>query len=452
MKTAVVFVHGFSDTKKCWKPFLDLLAADEQLKADFTFDCYPYETEWFNSNPLEKIPALRDLGSAFGGFLKRGFADYPRWILVGHSQGGLVIQNYLMQKTLGKEARDLAKIRSVVLFACPNLGSDIFSGIRKIAFNLNPNPQERTLRVLNPEISDMRKYIQLNVLNATSVTDTSCPIAFQAFWGESDAVVPMASARGDFLEAEGLAGNHFTIIRPEDSSDDRYKALREALLHPVGNPAFYEVDLIDVRLEVSPCPIDQPYQARYGTTERSVVTDNRAHRYMKLTFASGNRCVTPYKIQYRTKSDGFVRFLTIREPNGADTEAQSRYDERGTELSYSFTPIAGEKFWMDVEIYKGYDQGNRNWHDHIPNEVRCATYRFTLDLTAYLDAGFTISKEPEFFWSPVDVEHDREVPDQRSQETRAERRFPAERGIWVWELPDYQGGLLDLDWDVARAP
>ena len=65
--------------------------------------------------------------------------------------------------------KDLAKIRSVVLFATPNLGSDIFMGLRKVAFQLDPNPQERTLRVLNDEISKMRRAIEMNIINATSI-------------------------------------------------------------------------------------------------------------------------------------------------------------------------------------------------------------------------------------------------------------------------------------------
>ncbi len=452
MKTAVVFVHGFGDTAACWDTLKGLLTTDAQFGSDFRFDCYSYDTKWFNMNPLQRIPSLDDLGSAFGGYLKGRFADYPRLILVGHSQGGLVLQNYLMQKTLGREATDLAKIRSVVLFACPNLGSDIFSGVRKIAFSLSPNPQERTLRVLNDSIAFMRKYIQSNILSATRVTDTSCPIPFQAFWGASDAVVPMASARGDFSEAEALPGDHNSIIRPQGPSDQRYFKLKEALLTPVGHPAFYELDLIEARLEVAPFPSDPPYQARYGRTQRAVVTDNVARRYMKLYFAAGNRCERQYDIAYRTKNAGFVRFLTVREPNDASGEANSRYDESGTDLVYSFTPKANEAFWMDVEIYKGFDEGNRNWHDHISNFVRCATHRFTLDLTAYLKAGYVISKEPEFRWGPVDVKHDDEVPDQRSQETRVDRRQPAEDGVWIWELANYRGGLLDLEWDVAKAP
>jgi hypothetical protein len=50
------------------------------------------------------------------------------------------------------------------------------------------------------------------------------------------------------------------------------------------------------------------------------------------------------------------------------------------------------------------------------------------------------------------VKHDDEVPDQRSQETRVDRRQPAEDGVWIWELANYRGGLLDLEWDVAKAP
>jgi pimeloyl-ACP methyl ester carboxylesterase len=452
MNTAVVFVHGFGDKPEvCWKTFKTLLDADPAFKSGFSFDYYGYDTEWFNFNPLQRIPTLDDLGSGFGDYMALNHAGDTNWILVGHSQGGLVIQNYLMQQVHDGHGRDLAKIRSVVLFATPNLGSDIFMGLRKVAFELDPNPQERTLRVLNDEISKMRRAIEIGIINATSITDNSCPIPFQAFWGESDPVVPAASARGDFIEAQGLPGNHGGIINPPNDNDQRYLALKAALLRPIGHPAFYEIDSIEVKLEVSPLHgEEQHYHAQYGTTARDVETDNRARRLLNIAFAKENRCVKQYQVQYRTNPAGFVRFLGIREPNEAAAEAESRYREAGTELMYCFTPKNGETFWMDVEVYKGFDAGNRTWHDHVPSTIRCRTYRFTLDLSKYLEDGFTISREPEFRWNPVDVRHDDEVADQRSHELVAAAVPGSPPGVWVWELDDYRGGLLDLAWDVAK--
>jgi hypothetical protein len=86
----------------------------------------------------------------------------------------------------------------------------------------------------------------------------------------------------------------------------------------------------------------------------------------------------------------------------------------------------------------------------VPSTIRCRTYRFTLDLSKYLEDGFTISREPEFRWNPVDVRHDDEVADQRSHELVAAAVPGSPPGVWVWELDDYRGGLLDLAWDVAK--
>ena len=67
---------------------------------------------------------LDDLGSGFGDYMTLNHSGDPNWILVGHSQGGLVIQNYLVQQVHDGHGKDLAKIRSVVQKALKRSISD----------------------------------------------------------------------------------------------------------------------------------------------------------------------------------------------------------------------------------------------------------------------------------------------------------------------------------------
>jgi pimeloyl-ACP methyl ester carboxylesterase len=124
-KTAVVFVHGFACDEKCWAPLKKLCEEDVSFRRNsYSFHCFRYETKWFNWKPWQRIPRLQELGDGLRTFLDNRFKGWQDWILVGYSQGGLVIQSYLQRRIGVHCGTDLAKIRAVILFATPNLGSD----------------------------------------------------------------------------------------------------------------------------------------------------------------------------------------------------------------------------------------------------------------------------------------------------------------------------------------
>jgi pimeloyl-ACP methyl ester carboxylesterase len=460
-KTAVIFVHGFGSGIESWKILVDRLSADPVVPSTYSFDRLPYPTKWFNWNPLQRIPRLKELGDYLDGFLKLGYSDAENLILVGHSQGGLVIQSYLQQKLAAHRGMDLGNIRSVILLATPNLGSELFSTARRIASVFTANPQERTLRVLNPEISDMSRVIDRDILNATCISSDSCPIPFRAFYGLTDDVVPEASAKGSFTETGALPGGHLTINKPNPSADKpdsfdkhdmRYTAVRDAILNPVGHPAIFEVDLIDVLLEVFPHPAHEPYIARYGSESREVSTDNRAHRLMKVSFSQQNRCTQLYEMEYKTKNQGFVLCNGLSKPNQANQSQLSTYDDTGTQLTYLFSPERGETVWMDLDIYKGFDAGSRDWHDHQPaatgSNLHCKLYRLKLNLKPWLDAGFEISQEPTLLVHRHDI-RDKEIPGQHATGEPHDSLPQTTPGVWVWEVPEIRIAVFALTWDIA---
>src|SRR4051794_17964135 len=96
-KGIILFVHGFGSTSKCWERMLELLRADERVTSLYDIRTWDYPTRWVELNLLGRIPSLPELG--------RGLADEvdsPQFrgralTLVGHSQGGLVIQSYFAQ-------------------------------------------------------------------------------------------------------------------------------------------------------------------------------------------------------------------------------------------------------------------------------------------------------------------------------------------------------------------
>jgi pimeloyl-ACP methyl ester carboxylesterase len=463
-KTAVIFVHGFGSGPETWKPFIRRLSKDPLVSpTDYSFDFLPYATEWVNWNPLQRIPRLEELGNELDGFLKVNYSDAENLILIGHSQGGLVIQSYLQQKIAAHQGKDLSTIRLVILLATPNRGSDLFSAARRLASVFTANPQERALRVLDPDMADMGRVIERDILSATCVSNDSCPIPFRAFWALQDNVVSEASAKGSFTEASPLPGDHLTINKPNPSAakpdpcdprDLRYTTVRDAILNPVGHPSTFEVDLIDVLLEVFPYPADKPYNAHHGSKDREVSTDNRAHRLMKVAFSRQNRCTQLYEMEYKTKNAGFVLCNGLSKPNQANKSQLSTYDDTGTQLTYLFAPDQGETVWMDLDIYKGFDAGNRDWHDHQPagtgGNLHCKLYRLKLNLKPWLDAGFEISQGPTLLVHRHDI-RDNEIPGQHALGEPHDPLPQTSPGVWVWEIREIRIAVLALSWDV-KAP
>jgi hypothetical protein len=453
LKTTVVFVHGFISSPKCWDSFFVALQKDDELRAKgFRYMRYQYATEFVEWNPSKRIPSIHDCGSGLGVFLDTECRDYDQLILVGHSMGGLVIQDLLAQKIQQQRGKDLAKIRSVVLFATPNRGSTILSSLRAIFAKIRSNPQEQDLLVLNREIAETSDIIVRSVLAAKRVGEDSCPIPFRVFWGAQDNVVPEVSARGSFVEASCLPGGHSEIIQcdPNDPKDQRYLALKDALLNPIGHPSIYEIDLFEVSLTVSPVSSETTFMLRDLEEPIAIHTDNVALRQVRVVFSKQNRCRMQYEQTYRSEK-GFVELLGLTEPNEALPETLSEYLSTGKRLTYLFTPDRGDTYAMKVRIYNGYCEGERSWHNHMKSNARYKLFRFTLNLKDYEKAGFGIDAEPSLYYHPQNI-MDHKLCSSRIFESPLACLFSADPWLRSWEIVDVVGGVVDIVWDFVPQP
>jgi pimeloyl-ACP methyl ester carboxylesterase len=447
-KDLVVFVHGFGSDAGCWKKLLDLFNTDDEIIGAFDLATFSYPTAWFNRNPLERIPRIAEIGRKLGSDLNR-VSNYREVTLVGHSQGGLVIQSYLVDWLNEGKSDELYPLRQVILIATPNLGSLLFSSLRKFVSLFSFNPQERALRVLDPEISDIRAVMESRVVNAKAPSLNTRPIPVQVFYGLQDGVVLEASARGIFQNVTPVDADHFSILTPGDRNDERYKALAHSIKTPVGHRYVFEVDLFEQHICVEPLP---PGFEILAPQNRIVQTDNVAHLERAVTLAETNTCTELFELRYRTRNNGFIK-PTASHPNEAPSQVQSLYEDYGTEFSFQFTPKPKERFGLRLEVYKGFDEGHRDVHFHLrKSEQQGANYKkslFSLDLTAYLKAGYALTKSPNLYL------HDRDIADHNLCETRVFEKpvgyssaDPA--GRWEWHLQRLRRGVIDIVWDLAR--
>jgi pimeloyl-ACP methyl ester carboxylesterase len=232
-RAVAVFVHGIFGSNASWANLLDFVREDIVVRRCYDLVFFSYTSPAVSWNPLKRIPALKDVADLRATALVESplTADAERIVLLGHSQGGLVIHRYLADALRAGNGEDLRRIRGVVQFATPNTGSQLLLSVRRGFGRLGlwNNPQEKTLRPLDEEIDDMRRVILRQVLYAEESGPSKYPIPFRVYAGDSDRIVPAQSARWVFPDARTLPGDHFSIIKPSDKKADVCNAVKGAL-------------------------------------------------------------------------------------------------------------------------------------------------------------------------------------------------------------------------------
>lgn len=229
----VVFVHGVRSSALAWDAFAGVMANDEELLRMVAEPVprFGYSTGAWRSTfkPLTVIPSVSTAADSLKEYLITEASGFDRLVLVGHSQGGLVIQRCLVRMLSEGRGLELARIARVVLLATPNTGSELLLTLRRAL--VPGNSQERGLRPFDELVSDTLRVIVRDIVNAPEVpTQRSCRIPFSVYAGEADAVVTRASAQATFPEAAVLPGNHFTIAKPDSSAHRTYTTVRRLLL------------------------------------------------------------------------------------------------------------------------------------------------------------------------------------------------------------------------------
>jgi pimeloyl-ACP methyl ester carboxylesterase len=95
---AVVFVHGILGGAKTWSALLPHLETDRYLTRFFDLELFNYSSPVVRFNPLKRIPDFGRVANELATALRQDkrFNGHSCLVLVGHSQGGLIIQRLLV--------------------------------------------------------------------------------------------------------------------------------------------------------------------------------------------------------------------------------------------------------------------------------------------------------------------------------------------------------------------
>lgn len=220
MKKAILFVHGLGGGKSflfsnTWGKFETLIEEDEELNYDTYF--YDYNTSVFGI--FSSYQGISSLAIGLSSYIKMHLnSKYDEIILVGHSLGGLVIREYLLEKSLKEQETKFTKI---AFYAVPNDGS----GLADISSFISWNRQLKQL------CRDSEFITKLN--HQWFHENMNMKYEYEIIYGADDGIVSENSSIVNFREFEPVQiqfKGHKSIVKPEDSNDESFIVLKNFLL------------------------------------------------------------------------------------------------------------------------------------------------------------------------------------------------------------------------------
>jgi hypothetical protein len=168
-------------------------------------------------------------------------------------------------------------------------------------------------------------------------------------------------------------------------------------------------------------------------------------------FAGANRCRDLFTIRYATRSGGYI-FPQISHPNQASPADLGRWEDEGKEYSFVFVPDGQDDYWLDVEVYKGFDSGQRDVHFHLGNDSVYRELLYVVDLASYLDAGYKIINGPRLYFHTGDQGHTDLCRNRNPRDLVEPISAAADSGKWCFRLQNIHSGVVDVVWDVSTVP
>lgn len=225
----VVFIHGFGSRAKVWAKLIRLIRDDPDLGGVQTFT-FSYPSRVIPRLPFSptRTPGYDDIAQLLETRLAVEVPD-DDIAIVTHSQGGLILQRFLVRMLDDGYGRKLARIRLIVMLVCPNEGSG-YLGPMRTAAGFRHHPQGRDLGPFSRDVAETLRRVLSGIDRAQGVGPHHCHIPMYAYAGSEDNVVPPTSAQSGFTNRGVLAGDHRSILDPDTAGNFTFRVLKE-LLH-----------------------------------------------------------------------------------------------------------------------------------------------------------------------------------------------------------------------------
>jgi pimeloyl-ACP methyl ester carboxylesterase len=232
----LVTVHGFWSAPSTWDRLNAVWQADSELDG-LRIHGFGYPSPKKVRLPLSstRVPDFDDIARTLATEYMTVLAKAPDIAFVTHSQGGLILQRFLAWMISQGRARELVRIRTVVVIACPNGGTQYLASIRHV-LGYKRHPQAADLETLSKQVAETQRTVLEQIVYASGVDDHQCHIPFHVYGAGSDAIVPAASAQAAFPGSGILAGNHFTILDPSAPGNRTAEVVKHHILTDLAGP------------------------------------------------------------------------------------------------------------------------------------------------------------------------------------------------------------------------
>jgi pimeloyl-ACP methyl ester carboxylesterase len=361
----VVFVHGILSSGKAWDQFIRVLGKDKDLAPFIRAHRFEYDSPKVKWRPGECIPEIDTVADHLDTYLSNSHADARSIILVTHSQGGLVAQRFLVRVLSQSRGHELARIRHIAMYACPNNGSQFLLPLRNWLGSIWLHAQERELRPLHRQITETQRAVLRDVVNARGCTASQCHIPISLYGGEQDNIVRAHVATGAFPKPEVVPGNHSTIIQPAGLEALSYTVLKQRLLK-ISRDVQGEVTAEDVdgvaaerQLWVS---VDPPPGSREGQVQgrdeliAEVMSDSRSRVHILTGLPGAGKTRVALEIAARFQRPGHrVWWVSLTRINGCMKVIASDLGipESRVEAAWRGACSPTDLIWEALERYPG---------------------------------------------------------------------------------------------------
>jgi pimeloyl-ACP methyl ester carboxylesterase len=232
----LVTIHGLFSSPATWDRLDAVWRADQDLRS-LRIHPFGYGSPRKPGLPFStaRVPDYDDIAQLFATEYATVLKDAADVAIVSHSQGGLVLQRFLEWMLNYGRGLELARIRTVVMLACPNGGSEYLKSVRRV-LGLGRHPQVGSLDVLDRRITDTQRRVLDDIVRADGVNEHHCRIPFHVYAGDSDNIVKPASAQSAFPGASTLAGGHSSILDPAAPGNRTAEAVKEHILTDLSVP------------------------------------------------------------------------------------------------------------------------------------------------------------------------------------------------------------------------
>ena len=246
-----------------------------------------------------------------------------------------------------------------------------------------------------------------------------------------------------FPNTSPLPCDHFEIICPQSARSTTYIQISDAILEPEGHQHVFEVEEFRFLVKVEPRGKSLNITQFVGGTHRIVRTNNVAFIRREARFGRKNRCREIFTIKYATRPKGFVKY-EVSHPNVAQSDLPGTWDDHGTLALFQFHPESRKNYSLNLEVYKGFDEGSSDVHHHLNPRCFFRKYFFELDLSMYLEKGHVLKTPPTLCFLRSDPGHSALCSERNK--LHADPPLKYKDGVWRWELEYLREGVADVRW------